>query len=227
LFKDDCHFNPGKLMLALKEYLEHVGVTFQLNSTVVGFEKTNQKVQAVITQTGKIACDELVIATGSWIPAVSKMLGISLLLQPGKGYSHTYNHVEQNLHYPAILVDGRCAVTPWGRNLRIGGTMELSGINQNVLIKRMQGIYDSVSNFYPGLSIPFPPADKIWNGLRPVTPDGLPYIGRTQQYNNMIIAGGHAMLGISQGTGTGLLVSQLVGHKKTEIDISAFDLHRF
>jgi D-amino-acid dehydrogenase len=227
LFKDDCHFNPGKLMMALKEYLQQVGVTFQLNSSVVGFEKTNQKVQAVITQTGKIACDELVIATGSWIPAVSKMLGISLLLQPGKGYSHTYNHVEQNLHYPAILVDGRCAVTPWGRNLRIGGTMELSGINQKVLIKRMQGIYDSVSNFYPGLSIPFPPADKIWNGLRPVTPDGLPYIGRTQQYNNVIIAGGHAMLGISQGTGTGLLVSQLVAHKKTEIDISAFDLHRF
>lgn len=227
LFKDDCHFNPGKLMLALKEYLEQVGVTFQLNSTVVGFEKTNQKVQAVITETGKIACDELVIAAGSWIPAVSKMLGISLLLQPGKGYSYTYNDVEQNLHYPAILVDGRCAVTPWGRSLRIGGTMELSGINQKVLIKRMQGIYDSATNFYPGLNINFPPADKIWSGLRPVTPDGLPYIGRTQHYNNVIIAGGHAMLGISQGTGTGLLVSQLVAHKKTEIDISAFDLRRF
>ena len=227
LFKDDCHFNPGKLMLALKEYLEQVGVTFQLNSTVVGFEKTNQKVQAVITETGKIACDELVIAAGSWIPEVSKMLGISLLLQPGKGYSYTYNDVEQNLHYPAILVDGRCAVTPWGRSLRIGGTMELSGINQKVLIKRMQGIYDSATNFYPGLNINFPPADKIWSGLRPVTPDGLPYIGRTQHYNNVIIAGGHAMLGISQGTGTGLLVSQLVAHKKTEIDISAFELRRF
>jgi D-amino-acid dehydrogenase len=155
------------------------------------------------------------------------MLGISLLLQPGKGYSYTYNDVEQNLHYPAILVDGRCAVTPWGRSLRIGGTMELSGINQKVLIKRMQGIYDSATNFYPGLNINFPPADKIWSGLRPVTPDGLPYIGRTQLYNNVIIAGGHAMLGISQGTGTGLLVSQLVAHKKTEIDISAFDLRRF
>jgi D-amino-acid dehydrogenase len=227
LFKDDCHFNPGKMMMALKVYLEQQGVKFHLKSTVSGFEKTNQKVQAVICDTGRIECDELVIATGSWIPMLCKMLGISLLLQPGKGYSYTYDFVERNIHYPAILVDGRCAVTPWGRNLRIGGTMELSGINQKVLIKRMQGIYDSATNFYPGLNINFPPADKIWNGLRPVTPDGLPYIGRPHAYSNVIVAGGHAMLGISQGTGTGLLVSQMVSNKKTEIDISAFDLHRF
>ena len=105
--------------------------------------------------------------------------------------------------------------------------MELSGINNKVLIKRMQGIYDSAKNFYPGLKIDFPPADKIWNGLRPVTPDGLPYIDRPLGLENVVIAGGHAMLGISEGTGTGLLVSQILGNKKTEIDISAFSLNRF
>jgi D-amino-acid dehydrogenase len=227
LFKDDCHFDPGKLMRTLKNYLETKGVKFQLNSAVTGFEKNDGTVTAVVTNNGKINCSNLVIAAGSWIPAVSKMLGIHLLLQPGKGYSHTYDHVEKNIKYPAILVDGRCAITPWGQRLRIGGTMELSGINNKVLVKRMQGIYNAAKNFYPGLQIEFPPVDKIWNGLRPVTPDGLAYIGRTKEYNNVIIAGGHAMLGISQGTGTGLLVSQLVDNKKTEIDISAFDLKRF
>lgn len=227
LFKDDCHFDPGKLIITLKNYLEKKGVQFQLNSTVSGFEKNGSTVNAVFTNNGKFNCDNLVIATGSWIPTVSKMLGIHLLLQPGKGYSYTYDNVEKNIKYPAILVDGRCAITPWGNRLRIGGTMELSGINNKVLIKRMQGIYDSAKNFYPGLKIDFPPADKIWNGLRPVTPDGLAYIGRTAEYNNVVIAGGHAMLGISQGTGTGLLVSQLLQNKKTEIDISAFDLKRF
>ena len=227
LFKDDCHFDPGKLIITLKNYLEKKGVQFQLNSTVSGFEKNGSIVNAVFTNNGKFNCDNLVIATGSWIPTVSKMLGIHLLLQPGKGYSYTYDNVEKNIKYPAILVDGRCAITPWGNRLRIGGTMELSGINNKVLIKRMQGIYDSAKNFYPGLKIDFPPADKIWNGLRPVTPDGLAYIGRTAEYNNVVIAGGHAMLGISQGTGTGLLVSQLLQNKKTEIDISAFDLKRF
>lgn len=227
LFKDDCHFNPGKLMGVLKTYLEDKGVVFKLNRTVTGFEKSGNKVKAVICDHDKFTCDHVVVSTGSWIPAVSKMLGIHLLLQPGKGYSYTYDHVEKNIRYPAILVDGRCAITPWGHQLRIGGTMELSGINNNILLKRMEGIYSSAKAFYPGLKINFPPADKIWNGLRPVTPDGLPFLGRPKEYENVVIAGGHAMLGISQGTGTGSLVSQLVNGSNTEIDISAFNLNRF
>jgi len=226
-FKDDCHFHPGKMMTGLKDRLGKNGVRFQLNTTVSGFEKTNNTVTAVITDKGKFEADQLVLATGSWLPVVAKMLGIRLLLQPGKGYSHTYDHVEKNIRYPAILVDGRCAITPWGNRLRIGGTMELSGINNKVLIKRMQGIYDSARLFYPGLQIDMPPADKVWNGLRPVTPDGLPYIGKAAGILNVIIAGGHAMLGISEGTGTGKLVCELIGQKSTSMDISAFDPGRF
>ena len=227
LFKDDCHFDPGKMITALKKHLESNGVRFQLHTTVTGFEKQNNRITAVLTDKGKTDADELIVATGSWLPVVMRMMGIRLLLQPGKGYSHTYDHVEKNLKYPAILVDGRCAITPWKQRLRIGGTMELSGINNRVLIKRMQGIYESARNFYPGLTIDFPPADKIWNGLRPVTPDGLPYIGRVNNFENVIVAGGHAMLGISEGTGTGKLVSEITQHKTTSVDISAFKPQRY
>lgn len=227
LFKDDCHFNPGKMMIALKNYLANKGVQFQLNTTVTGFERSGSKITGVITDKGRFDCEEIVLTTGSWLPVVSKMMGIKLLLQPGKGYSYTYDHVEKNIKYPAILVDGRCAITPWGKQLRIGGTMELSGINNNVLLKRMQGIYDSAKEFYPGLKIDFPPANKIWNGLRPVTPDGLPYIGRTSGLDNVIIAGGHAMLGISEGTGTGKIVTQLISNENPAINIQAFDPGRF
>ncbi len=227
LFKDDCHFNPGKMMVALKNYLVAKGVKFQLNTTVTSFEKSNNKITGIITDKGKFDCSDVVIATGSWLPVVAKMMGIKLLLQPGKGYSYTYPHVENNLKYPAILVDGRCAITPWGNQLRIGGTMELSGINNKVLVKRMQGIYDSAIDFYPGLKIDFPPADKIWNGLRPVTPDGLPYIGKHSSYDNVVIAGGHAMLGISEGTGTGKLVTEIIQRKTTSVNISAFKVERF
>ena len=227
LFKDDCHFNPGKMMIALKNYLTNKGVQFQLNTTVTGFEKTGNTINAIIADQGKFDTDQIVLATGSWLPAVAKLMGIKLLLQPGKGYSYTYPFVEKNIMYPAILVDGRCAITPWGDQLRIGGTMELSGINNKVLIKRMQGIYDSAKDFYPGLKIDFPPARKIWNGLRPVTPDGLPYIGKVPNIANVIIAGGHAMLGISQGTGTGKLVSEMISKSATTIDIAAFNTTRF
>ena len=227
LFKDDCHFNPGKLMTALKKYLENKSVQFLFNTTVIGFESANKKITAIITDKAKFDCEQVILATGSWLPSVAKMIGIKLLLQPGKGYSYTYDHVEKNIKYPAILVDGRCAITPWRNQLRIGGTMELSGINNKVLIKRMQGIYDSARNFYPGLTIDFPPADKIWNGLRPVTPDGLPYIGRVSKFDNVVIAGGHAMLGISEGTGTGKLVTEIVKEHATSIDIGAFNPQRF
>ena len=227
LFKDDCHFHPGKMMQALLRHLVNNGVQFQLNTTVTGFEKANNIISAVITNKGKFDADQIVLATGSWLPVVAKMMGIKLLLQPGKGYSYTYNYVEKNIRYPAILVDGRCAITPWGHQLRIGGTMELSGINNNVLFKRMQGIYDSAINFYPGLKIDLPPVENIWNGLRPVTPDGLPYIGKVPNHANVIIAGGHAMLGISEGTGTGKLVSEIIGNKKTTIDLAAFNTNRF
>jgi len=227
LFKDDCHFNPGKMMLALKKYLESKGVHFLLNTTVTGFERSGKSISTIITNKGSFAAEQIVVATGSWLPVVAKMMGIKLLLQPGKGYSHTYNHVEKNIKYPAILVDGRCAITPWGQQLRIGGTMELSGLNNKVMISRMQGIYNSAKDFYPGLKIDFPPADKIWNGLRPVTPDGLPYIDRTALYSNVIIAGGHAMLGISEGTGTGKLVTEMIQQKKTTINTDAFKIARF
>jgi D-amino-acid dehydrogenase len=227
LFKDDCHFDPGKLMVLLKNYLVSKQVKFILKEKVTGIEMEQQKAVAVITDKQKIALDHLVLATGSWLPELSKLLQEPLLLQPGKGYSYTYEHVEKNIRYPAILVDGRCAITPWGHRLRIGGTMELSGINHHIMMKRMQGIYDSAKLFYPGLEIETPDASGVVCGLRPVSPDGLPYIGRTNNCSNAVIAGGHAMLGISQGTGTGLIVAQLIDHKKTEIDISAFRLNRF
>lgn len=148
-------------------------------------------------------------------------------MEGGKGYSYTYDYIEKNVRYPAILVDGRCAITPWKHSLRIGGTLEFSGINNKVLVKRMEGIYNSVKLFYPGLKIEVPPKEKIWTGLRPVTPDGLPYIGRLDHYENLLVAGGNAMLGISEGAGTGKIISDIVENRSTSIDISAFKVKRF
>ncbi|HXS56403.1 MAG TPA: FAD-dependent oxidoreductase [Hanamia sp.] len=227
LFKDDAHIHPGKFMVAMKNYLTKSGVNFQLNTNVTGFVKSGKTIKSVITDRGEFSGDEILLSPGSWLPQVAKMLGLHLLLEGGKGYSYTYDHVEKNIRNPAILVDGRCAITPWKHALRIGGTMEFSGINNKVLINRMQGIYDSIKLFYPGLQIDFPPKEKIWTGLRPVTPDGLPYIGKVHQYDNLLVAGGHAMLGISEGAATGKIISELADNQRTAIDISAFNVERF
>jgi D-amino-acid dehydrogenase len=214
-------------MLAMKNYLEQNGVRFQLNTNVSGFTKNHKKISEVVTDKGTFDADEIILSGGTWLSELAKKAGVSLLIEGGKGYSYTYDHVEKNIRYPAILVDGRCAVTPWEKTLRIGGTMEFSGNNNKVLIKRMEGIYNSVKRFYPGLKIDFPPKDKIWTGLRPVSPDGLPYIGKVGNFANLLISGGNAMLGISEGAAAGQIISDLVEKRSTPIDISAFKVERF
>jgi D-amino-acid dehydrogenase len=227
LYPIDCHLHPGDLMRTLKKHLQKNGVKLQLNTTVTGFEKKGDAVTAVITDKGKFGFDELVLASGSWLPVVSEKLGVHILLQAGKGYSMTYENIGRNLRFPAILVDKRTAMTPMGKDLRMGGTMEISGLSSPLLIKRAQAIYKAAKLYYPDLPVEFMPQEKIWSGLRPLTPDGLPYIGRHSKFTNLTIAGGHAMLGLSLAAGTGKLVEELIGGKKTSINIGAFKPERF
>jgi D-amino-acid dehydrogenase len=226
LYPSDCHMHPGDFMITLKKHLEQAGVQLQLNTAVTGFEKNGEKVTAVITDKGKFPCEELVLANGSWLPLTAKLLGVDLLLQAGKGYSMTYQQVSRNLRHPSILVDDRVAMTPMGNDLRMGGTMEISGLDSPTLAKRAQAIFKAVKNYYPNLPVEFA-QEKIWSGFRPLSPDGLPYIGRHSKYANLTMAGGHAMLGLSLAAGTGKLVEELVGGKRTSIDVSAFDVERF
>jgi len=227
LYLDDCHLSPSKFMQSLFDHLQKNKVKFWLNSEVTGFEKANGKITAVITDKGPVACDELVIANGSWLGNISKLLGIRMLMQPGKGYSLVYNDLEKNLQYPSILVDDRTATTPIGKWLRIGGTMELSGHSDNILPKRVMAIYNAFKKYYPAMNLPQPDLKKAWFGYRPVTPDGMPYIGRHQQYDNLIYAGGHAMLGVSAAAGTGQLVKEIINGEKPAIALSAFEPARF
>ena len=227
LFKDDAHIHPGKFMVTMKDFLEKNGVKFQLDTNVSGFSKDHKKISEVITDKGTFAADKIILCGGTWLSELAKKAGLNLLMEGGKGYSYTYDHVEKNIRYPAILVDGRCAVTPWEKTLRIGGTMEFSGNNNKILINRMEGIYNSVKRFYPGLKIDFPPKDRIWTGLRPVSPDGLPYIGKVSNFENLLISGGNAMLGISEGAAAGQIISDLIEKRSTPIDISAFKVERF
>jgi len=227
LWLDDCHLDSAKLMKALHHFLQTEGVKFLLNSEVKGFERTNGKINSVITDKDNIDTDEIIIANGSWMPAVARMAGIHLLMQPGKGYSVVYENMEKNLRRPAILIEARTAMTPIDRWLRIGGTMELSGHSDNVLPKRVTAIYDSVKKYFPSLDISRPEPGKAWYGYRPVTPDGLPYIGKHKKISNLTFAGGHAMLGVSAAAATGKLVNEILGNRPTSIDIFAFDPERF
>jgi D-amino-acid dehydrogenase len=226
LYPLDAHLHPAELMSTLHEHLEKQGVVFQLETNILGFEKSGKKVTKVLTDKGDFTGDEIVIATGSWLSGILRDLEIDVLLQAGKGYSMTFENIPKNLQYPSILVDDRVAMTPMGTDLRMGGTMEISGIGSKMLIKRVQSIYKAAKNYFPDLQVSFPTADKVWHGFRPLSPDGLPYIGRHSKYDNLVVAGGHGMLGISLAAGSGKLIDEIVSRHKLSMDISAFDVER-
>ena len=119
------------------------------------------------------------------------------------------------------------SITPMGNNLRFGGTMEIVGVDERINMNRVQGIVDSIPHYYPDLKINTPAADKIWHGLRPCSPDGLPYIGRSGVLKNLVFATGHAMMGLSLAPATGKLVAELVDDQQTTIPIHAFAPERF
>ncbi|MBS1746787.1 MAG: FAD-dependent oxidoreductase [Bacteroidetes bacterium] len=228
-FKCDAHLYPNKLMSVLKNYLPQQGVQM-IHDEVTGFEKTGDKVQQVLTKTKQsYAADEVIVATGSWSKGVASMLETKIPLMPGRGYSFTLDQPKDKLIHPAILAEGRVAITPFesGNKMRYGGTMEVVSTNTPPRYQRVEGIVQAVKSFLPEFDIELPAKDKIWYGYRPTSADGLPYIGRIKKYKNVIVATGHSMLGLSLGAGTGRLVSELSNGQPTSIDVQAFSVERF
>ncbi len=226
-FPVDAHITPRKFMPALVTLLGQMGVTFQWNTSVNGWRVEGGRVGAVSTTSGELRADEFVLAAGSWSPDMTRGLGIRLPLQAGKGYSLTIPKPRFKLTKSLILTERRVAATPMGDQLRFGGTMEISGINDRIRPERVQQIIDAVPVYFPD----FTPADfagiKPWFGLRPVTPDGLPYIGRFGRHPNLTAACGHAMLGVTMAPSTGLLVSEILGGRKPSIPLELLTPDRY
>jgi D-amino-acid dehydrogenase len=222
----DCHLHPIQMMGAIKGFLLAKGVKFHYETEVTDFVSVNRQVTKVLTDKGEFDTDHLVVSNGSWLPLTMQKLGVDLLLQPGKGYSVTYKDVKNNIKYPAILVDDRVAMTPLGKDLRVGGTMELSGYGLNINMKRVPPIVNAANTYYGGLDLEVPTEDKVWSGLRPCSPDGLPYIGKSPKHNNVTVGGGHAMIGISLAAATGHIITDLIEGRKSKIDIKAFEVER-
>jgi D-amino-acid dehydrogenase len=226
-FPGDAHLIPQKLVSHLINYLKDKGVQFQSATTILDFITENQKIKIIKTDKGEFAFDQVVLALGSWSGKISQQLNLNLPMQAGKGYSFLLDDVAKNVRIPSIFLEARVAVTPMANSLRFGGTMEISGVNHSINMQRVKGIVDSIPKYYPDMKISMPLKEKVWHGLRPCSPDGLPYIGRSDRFENLIIATGHSMMGLSLGPATGLLVAEIIDHKKSSMDIELFRPFRF
>ncbi len=226
-YPNDAHLDPELLVRRLSEWLINNGVSIKHVDAVNGIDVKNGKIHQILTTDGAHEYDEVILAAGSWSSQIARQMKLVLPMQAGKGYSFIIKNPMSKPKIPTILVDGKIAVTPIGDALRFAGTLEIGGINQNINMNRVMGIVKSIPKFYPDMEVDMPTSDQIWSGLRPCSPDGLPYIGRSEAISNLVVATGHAMMGISLGPATGLLVSQLVDREPYEIDIRPFRVDRF
>lgn len=224
-FHSDAHMTPGGFMKNMLAYLKSQGVAILAEEEVKDIIISNNSIKKVITNKQEITADEFVMAAGSWSPLISKKLGIKMLLQPGKGYRINVAQ-ETNITIPAVLLEAKVAVTPMNGFTRFSGTMEIDKINHKINPIRVNAIANSASEYYKGLQISTEDKEAAQCGLRPVTPDGLPYIGKTTQYNNLTFATGHAMMGWSLGPATGKLVSEIISNQKSSLDLNPFQVQR-
>ncbi|MCX8472133.1 MAG: FAD-dependent oxidoreductase [Sediminibacterium sp.] len=226
-FKEDAHTNPEILMQKLKSYLLKNHVQF-ITDEINQFKKNNKEVHELIGKHATYSTDYFVIAAGAASMSLFKQLNLNIPLVGGRGYSYTNNNSDFILKHPAILVEGRTAITPLGGNsMRYGGTMEITKLKTPPKPMRIEGIYKAIEDCYPSFQQTPPPIENVWFGYRPCSADGLPYLGKISSINNLIIATGHAMVGLSLGAASGLLVSELIQEQKTSISISAFNPERF
>jgi len=178
-------------------------------------------------RTASIAADEVVLAAGVWTEGLARALDLRLPLRAGKGYSVTLADPPQRPSTPALLSEGRVAITPLEAGVRFGGTMEITRAQEGVSASRMRGIVKSVLRAFPAFTAEAFASAPVWYGFRPCSPDGLPYLGRTGRARNLIVATGHAMMGVSLAPVTGRLVGELLAGERPSLPLEALSPDRY
>jgi D-amino-acid dehydrogenase len=223
----DAHLVPSRLMAGLRRALADASVPVVYGAEVTGWRVENGRVAAVATSAGPFDADEFVLAAGVWSPPVARDLGLALPMQAGKGYSVTLPDAPHLPRHCALLSEARVAVTPMDGALRIGGTLELCGIDMRVDAARVRGILKALPQYLPDLAAADFERLPVWCGLRPCPPDGLPYLGRSRRLGNVAVAAGHSMMGVSLAPVTGRLVAEILSGEAPSIDGTLLDPDRY
>lgn len=220
-FECDHHTTPGEFMGELKTHLERAGVIIRRGEKVIDMNTQGDVISSIETDKETLKVDEVVLAAGSWTSTLSRKLNINLHLQAGKGY-RIETTTPTGITHPSILAEAKVAITPMNGFTRFAGTMEIAGINHNINKARVDSIAEGVQKYFPEVHISEEEKSQAACGLRPVTPDGMPYIGKSKKCQNLTIATGHAMMGWSLGPSTGKLVQEIIDDVKPSMEMNMF-----
>jgi D-amino-acid dehydrogenase len=217
---------PDDLVMALGKQLLNDGVALQEGVAVDAIEAAAGVVKGVHARGRVIPADAVVIAAGVWMPRLLRDLKIRIPIEPGKGYSLDFLSPRMEIAHALYLYEARVAVTPFEGRIRLAGTMELSGINDQIVHERVDAIVDAAATYLKNWPIDCE-RGRPWTGMRPMTPDGLPVIGRVPSLENLFLAGGHAMLGVTLGPVTGEELAELIVSERMPPVLAPFDPQRF
>ena len=225
-FPEDAFFSPKLFLEKLKSDLKASGVKMVSHVDDLKFV-VHEDLKSIDTNQGLFSADQFVISAGVWTGKLAQFLGLNIPMQPGKGYSFTLEHPVETPSICSILTEAKVAVTPMSEGLRFAGTMEIGALNFDVDQRRVHGIKKSIGKYFPSFKMTDFNEAKIWTGLRPCSPDGLPYIGRTKKLPNVLLATGHGMMGMSLGPITGKLIAEIAANQSPGIEISKLAVERF
>jgi D-amino-acid dehydrogenase len=225
LYECDAHLRCDRLLRVWREQLVSQDLAFREQCEFRGVNHNVRTVTSVETSEGPIPADSVVIATGAWTPLLHKQLGVRVPIQPGKGYSITMPRPALCPKTPLIFEEHRVAITPFRSSYRIGSTMEFAGYDATMNRDRFNLLRDGAALYLREPSAE--PVQEEWWGWRPMVPDGKPIIGRLPKFDNAWIAAGHGMLGLSMATGTGKLISELIGDTTPHVDPQPYRVERF
>jgi D-amino-acid dehydrogenase len=219
------HVRPDTLCAGLTTWLRRGQATVTEDFEVIGAEIEGTTMRSLRSARGSLEADAFVFATGADPRAIEKTCGIALPLQAGKGYSITLEEARLSVRRPLYLVAEKIVITPFQGALRIGGTMELSGVNVRMDRRRLTAMARAAERGIPGILDGGSRTE--WVGMRPLTPDGLPLLGPLPGRSNVFVATGHQMLGVTLAPRTGEVMTDLILEGRTDVDVEPFDPRRF
>ena len=218
------HVRPESFNQGVAAAARGLGVEIAEGAEVVDFLRQGSRLAGVRTAAGDHPADQVLVAAGSWTPGILAQLGIDLPVQAGKGYSFMVAPSVVPSH-AILLADVHVGCTPFGEQMRIGGTLEFSGVNLHLDHHRIdQTIAGARASFQPWSRAE---VESEWAGMRPIAPDGLPVVDRAAPFENLFVATGYSMQGMTLGPPAGEAVAEFIVSGERPPVLEPFAIDRF